>query len=50
MPAMHEHDLQKELGLVEGHAYGVLDARKINGTKLLQLRNPWGNTEWKVRW
>lgn len=50
MPDDPEHDLQKELGLVEGHAYGVLDARIICGQKLLQLRNPWGNTEWKGDW
>ena len=43
-------DLQKELGLVQGHAYAGLDARIIGGTKLLQLRNPWGNTEWKGAW
>ena len=43
----------EELGLVAGHAYGVLDARQIKGApgappvQLLQLRNPWGSFEWK---
>jgi len=41
-------DLEKELGLVEGHAYGVLQAKDIKGVSLLQIRNPWGDsTEWK---
>jgi len=41
-------DLEKELGLVEGHAYGVLQAKDIQGVHLLQIRNPWGDsTEWK---
>lgn len=41
-------DAQSQLGLVEGHAYSVLDARTICGVELLQLRNPWGNSmEWR---
>uniref|UniRef100_A0A0G4HDS7 Calpain catalytic domain-containing protein n=1 Tax=Chromera velia CCMP2878 TaxID=1169474 RepID=A0A0G4HDS7_9ALVE len=38
-------------GLVEGHAYTLLAAFEAEGVKLVQLRNPWGNsTEWKGRW
>lgn len=34
-------------GLVSSHAYSVLDAVKlVSGTKLVQLRNPWGSGEW----
>jgi len=41
-------DLEKELGLVEGHAYGVLQAREVDSLQLVQIRNPWGDsTEWK---
>jgi hypothetical protein len=39
------------LGIVQGHAYSILDIAEIDGTKLLQLRNPWGDsTEWKGAW
>jgi len=34
----------KEVGLVTGHAYAVLSAIKTsNGTRLLQLKNPWAH-------
>ena len=39
------------LGIVQGHAYSILDVCEIEGTKLIQLRNPWGDeTEWKGAW
>lgn len=39
------------LGIVQGHAYSILDVMEIEGTKLIQLRNPWGDeTEWKGPW
>lgn len=39
------------LGIVQGHAYSILDVTIIDGTKLLQIRNPWGDeTEWKGAW
>ena len=31
------------LGIVQGHAYSILDVAMIDGHKLMQLRNPWGN-------
>lgn len=38
-------------GIVQGHAYSLLDAMEIDGVKIVQLRNPWGNsTEWKGAW
>lgn len=39
------------LGIVQGHAYSILDVFTIEGVKLIQLRNPWGEaTEWKGAW
>ncbi|CDW72149.1 dek1-calpain-like protein [Stylonychia lemnae] len=39
------------LGIVQGHAYSILDVFEVEGIKLLQLRNPWGDrTEWKGAW
>jgi hypothetical protein len=39
------------LGIVQGHAYSILDAYEVEGNKLLQIRNPWGNSiEWKGAW
>lgn len=46
-------------GLVSGHAYTILDAKRFGGTKdtssgrplmLVQLRNPWGRGEWEGAW
>ena len=42
-----------ETGIVSSHAYTILSAyqSKINPKiKLLRLRNPWGNFEWKGAW
>ena len=39
------------LGIVQGHAYSILDVFEVEGNKLVQLRNPWGDkTEWKGAW
>jgi calpain, invertebrate len=39
------------LGIVRGHAYSVLDAHEVEGNKLVQVRNPWGDEhEWKGAW
>lgn len=38
-------------GLVERHAYSLLSAKEIDGIKLIELRNPWGNDkEWNGDW
>ena len=29
-------------GLVTGHAYSILRMEVLDGTQLIQLRNPWG--------
>ena len=39
------------LGIVQGHAYSILDVVTIDGFKLVQLRNPWGSgAEWTGDW
>jgi calpain-15 len=45
----------EKLGLIPGHCYGINDARDLkdkngNDVKLVKLRNPWGNFEWKGTW
>lgn len=37
-------------GIVPGHAYSILDCRKIFEFKLIKLRNPWGSFEWSGDW
>lgn len=37
-------------GIAEGHSYSIMDAREINGIRLLRLRNPWGKKEWSGAW
>eukprot|EP00955_Chlamydomonas_euryale_P110124 365981-Chlamydomonas_euryale.AAC.19 len=34
----------------QGHAYSVINAREVQGFKLVQLRNPWGTFEWQGDW
>eukprot|EP00299_Pterocystis_sp_00344_P019612 c9706_g3_i1.p1 GENE.c9706_g3_i1~~c9706_g3_i1.p1 ORF type:complete len:477 (-),score=94.08 c9706_g3_i1:47-1477(-) len=37
-------------GLVEGHAYSLLQVKEVDGFRLIQLRNPWGSFEWNGDW
>eukprot|EP00927_Polykrikos_kofoidii_P026441 TRINITY_DN23525_c0_g2_i1.p1 TRINITY_DN23525_c0_g2~~TRINITY_DN23525_c0_g2_i1.p1 ORF type:complete len:2086 (-),score=383.67 TRINITY_DN23525_c0_g2_i1:300-6338(-) len=37
-------------GIVQGHAYSLLRVAEVDGNRLLQLRNPWGKSEWKGKW
>ena len=49
-PAGSDTDVSP-LGIVQGHAYSILDVATIDGNNLVQLRNPWGDdTEWKGAW
>ena len=34
-------------GLVQTHAYAVLDVKEAFGHKLVQLKNPWSHKRWK---
>ncbi|KAK4492216.1 hypothetical protein RD792_003016 [Penstemon davidsonii] len=38
-------------GIVQGHAYSILQVREVDGQKLVQIRNPWANeVEWNGPW
>lgn len=37
-------------GILQGHAYGILEVREYKGAKLIRCRNPWGQTEWTGPW
>ena len=32
---------QRKDGLIENHAYSIMNAVSIHGEKLIQIRNPW---------
>lgn len=38
------------MGIQPGHAYAIQDFENIADTKLVQLRNPWGEGEWNGEW
>ncbi|KAK2956033.1 putative Calpain-type cysteine protease DEK1 [Blattamonas nauphoetae] len=41
---------EESVGLVSGHAYSLLGCKEMrDGTRLLQLKNPWGHKRWKGR-
>eukprot|EP00995_Heteronema_vittatum_P005895 NODE_192_length_1663_cov_367.282528_g130_i0.p1 GENE.NODE_192_length_1663_cov_367.282528_g130_i0~~NODE_192_length_1663_cov_367.282528_g130_i0.p1 ORF type:complete len:434 (-),score=113.49 NODE_192_length_1663_cov_367.282528_g130_i0:280-1581(-) len=37
-------------GIVQGHAYSILRVTKVDDFRLVQLRNPWGQFEWRGDW
>jgi len=37
-------------GILEGHAYSVLEVQEVYGLRFIRLRNPWGKEEWTGRW
>uniref|UniRef100_A0A7N1A3N3 Protein DEFECTIVE KERNEL 1 n=1 Tax=Kalanchoe fedtschenkoi TaxID=63787 RepID=A0A7N1A3N3_KALFE len=38
-------------GIVQGHAYSILQVREVDGHKLIQIRNPWATeVEWNGPW
>lgn len=45
----------KDMGLVSGHAYGVIAAAEVTDSKgkkarIVNVRNPWGSFEWNKDW
>lgn len=37
-------------GIVFGHAYTFISARKVKGKLMVRVRNPWGSGEWTGPW
>ncbi|GKZ73833.1 hypothetical protein AnigIFM50267_010772 [Aspergillus niger] len=37
-------------GICENHSYSIMEAREVDGQRLLRLRNPWGKKEWTGAW
>ena len=43
-------DEEENNGLAPGHSYALLHVKEFKSHKLVCLRNPWGNFEWKGDW
>ena len=37
-------------GLQSSHAYSLIGVHEMSGERVVELRNPWGSTEWKGAW
>lgn len=37
-------------GLIPGHAYTIIQIKEAKNSRLLNIRNPWGNFEWDGDW
>jgi hypothetical protein len=40
----------KDRGLVDGHAYSILDMKSVDGEWIVKLKNPWGKFEWSGKY
>lgn len=45
-----EVEVDTGMGILQNHAYGLMRAVECQGHRLLQMRNPWGEREWKGAW
>lgn len=43
-----EQDLGK--GIVSSHAYAILEVAEVGTERIIKMRNPWGQGEWKGDW
>ena len=50
MAAGSSDQFLKKNGIDGGHAYTLIGAHLLNGDRVLELRNPWGNGEWDGKW
>jgi hypothetical protein len=41
---------KSDTGIVQGHAYSIVEAVEVDGLKMIRLRNPWGEGEWQGDW
>lgn len=41
---------ESKQGLVQGHAYTVVELKEVGGFRMICLRNPWGSFEWTGSW
>lgn len=42
-----QHEVMGTAGILNNHAYGIMDVREIDTLQLIRIRNPWGRGEWK---
>lgn len=40
----------QQLGLLNNHAYSILDLKQVDGQRLVKLRNPWGSLVWSGKY
>ncbi|KAG0040817.1 hypothetical protein BGZ82_008875 [Podila clonocystis] len=46
----HDDPSGERHGIMPRHAYSVLSTATINNERIVQVRNPWGKTEWNGDW
>ncbi|KAG0340603.1 hypothetical protein BG000_011645 [Podila horticola] len=46
----HDDPSGERHGIMPRHAYSVLSIATINNERIVQVRNPWGKTEWNGDW
>ncbi|KAL4507217.1 hypothetical protein ABPG72_002010 [Tetrahymena utriculariae] len=51
----HLEQNQDYLGIISNHSYSILDAKEVTDSegqkdRIIQIRNPWGQFEWKGDW
>ncbi|KAF8987796.1 hypothetical protein BGZ52_002659 [Haplosporangium bisporale] len=46
----HDDPSGERHGIMARHAYSVLSTATIQGERIVQVRNPWGKTEWNGDW